>query len=68
MSIETFKPGDEVTYLDGKLRAHYGTFKIVSCNCTSCRQGRTVLVNLPSDFDDDDDNKHVGPDKITKNI
>jgi hypothetical protein len=66
--MENFSPGDTVTYINESLRVHYGTFKVVACNCTSCRQGRTILVSLPSDFDDDDDNKHVGPDKITKNI
>lgn len=66
--MENFSPGDTVTYINESLRVHYGTFKVVACNCTLCRQGRTILVSLPSDFDDDDDNKHVGPDKITKNI
>lgn len=66
--MEKFQPGDDVTYIDGKLRAHYGTFKVVKCHCTACSQGRSVLVSLSSDFDDGDDNKHVGPDSITKNI
>lgn len=41
-------PGMSVTYKDPVLRRECGIFKILPCECYSCQNGDTHLVNLPS--------------------
>jgi len=56
-------PGMSVTYKDPSLRRECGIFKILPCECDSCRSGDTYLVNLPSSINPGTF-RHVGHEMV----
>lgn len=57
--------GDGVVYRDKDLRKEYGVFTVLPCVCPSCRDGNTLLVDLPSQLNEYS-NRHVGCEMVEK--